>query len=95
MLRVDAEETVSSDRNPILSDIEGTDALLVRGTIYKHYLNQLNFRGHPYSEQGFYLTSSYWIHHAHNIYLQYGTDFGIQTKREEGNPSSRVHSFIL
>ena len=28
-------------------------------------------------EQGFQMFSWYWIGHAHNIYLQYGTDFGI------------------
>lgn len=77
LLKADAEEAVSSDSAPVLSYIEGKDALLVRDTIFKHYLNQLNFRGHPYSEQGFYLTSSFWVYHAHNIYLQYGTDFGI------------------
>ena len=33
--------------------------------------------GHPYEEQGFQLFWNYWIGHAHNIFLQYGTDFGI------------------
>lgn len=53
------------------------DAVLVRKTIYKNYLNNLNLIGHKQDEQGFQLTSVYWIGHAHNIYLQYATDFGI------------------
>lgn len=53
------------------------DDFLVRGTIYKYYFTHLNWRGHPYEEQGFQLTRYYWIGHAHNIFLQYGTDFGI------------------
>ncbi|MBQ4536040.1 MAG: O-antigen ligase family protein [Lachnospiraceae bacterium] len=53
------------------------DTILTRKTIYSHYINELNWTGHPYEEQGFQLTPIYWIGHAHNIYLQYGTDFGI------------------
>lgn len=53
------------------------DDVTVRGTIYKIYASRLNWWGHPYEEQGFQLVSDYWIGHAHNIYLQYGTDFGI------------------
>lgn len=49
----------------------------VRKAIYKYYIDHLNLFGHPYSEQGFQLWPTYWIGHAHNIYLQYGTDFGI------------------
>lgn len=33
--------------------------------------------GHTQDDQGFQLFSWYWIGHAHNIYLQYATDFGI------------------
>ena len=32
---------------------------------------------HTQADQGFQLTYFYWIGHAHNIYLQYATDFGI------------------
>lgn len=53
------------------------DPLLTRGSIYKYYFTHLNLFGHPRSEQGFQLTPVYWIGHAHNIFLQYGTDFGI------------------
>lgn len=63
---------------PVLSDEQGTDSFLVRKTIYTYYAKRLNFRGHPESEQGFQLTETYHIGHAHNIFLQYGTDFGIQ-----------------
>lgn len=53
------------------------DSFAVRSTIYKYYFTHLNWRGYPYEEQGFQLTRYYWIGHAHNIFLQYGTDFGI------------------
>lgn len=56
---------------------EYTDPFLVRKTIYSHYLANLNLVGHTQSDQGFQLTYSYWIGHAHNIYLQFATDFGI------------------
>lgn len=65
-------------QTPVLSDEQGTDSFLVRKTIYTYYAKRLNFRGHPESEQGFQLTENYHIGHAHNIFLQYGTDFGIQ-----------------
>lgn len=72
-----AQEEDSRIAAAILQPEQETDTLLVRGIIYKHYLTHLNWRGHPYEEQGFQLTRYYWIGHAHNIYLQYGTDFGI------------------
>lgn len=56
---------------------QARDSILVRKTIYKYYIEHLNLWGHPYSEQGFRLIPNYWIGHAHNIYLQYGTDFGV------------------
>lgn len=56
---------------------EYTDPFLVRKTIYSHYLANLNLVGHTQSDQGFQLTYAYWIGHAHNIYLQFATDFGI------------------
>ena len=37
----------------------------------------MNFRGHPDSEQGFQILPDHRIGHAHNIYLQWGVDFGI------------------
>lgn len=54
-----------------------SDSLMVRGTIYQYYFRHLNLFGHRSDEQGFQLTPTYWIGHAHDIYLQYGTDFGI------------------
>lgn len=56
---------------------EYMNPFLVRKTIYSHYLNNLNLRGHVQSDQGFQLAYFYWIGHAHNIYLQYATDFGV------------------
>lgn len=77
LLQVDAAGTDLADMEPVLTMEQGTDSLLVRGNIYKYYFQHLNLWGHPYEEQGFQLTAKYWIPHAHNIFLQYGTDFGI------------------
>lgn len=67
----------SPENSAVLTVEEGLDSLLVRKNIYAYYLKHLNLTGHTYAEQGFQLTPIYWIGHAHNIYLQYGTDFGI------------------
>lgn len=77
LLKTDAAEASAADMEPLLDREQGTDSLLVRGSIYKYFFQRLNMRGHPYEEQGFQLTPTYWVPHAHNIYLQYGTDFGI------------------
>lgn len=61
----------------VLTREEAENGILVRKTIYGHYFKNLNLWGHPYEEQGFQLHPTYWIGHAHNIFLQYGTDFGI------------------
>lgn len=70
-------ETDPREATAVLTYEEGLDGVLVRKTIYQYYASHLNLWGHPYEEQGFQLTPTYWIGHAHNIYLQYGTDFGI------------------
>lgn len=64
-------------KTPVLTSEEGTDAFLVRKTIYKQYWKDLTLWGRKQSEQGFQLRVGYWIGHAHNIYLQYGVDFGV------------------
>lgn len=51
--------------------------LETRGKIYRYYFDHLNLTGHPYSEQGFQFLPTYWIGHAHDLFLQWGTDFGI------------------
>jgi len=51
--------------------------LETRGAIYRYYFNHLNWTGHLYSEQGFQYLPWYWIGHAHDLFLQWGTDFGI------------------
>jgi hypothetical protein len=76
LLKVEAAED-SGQKTAVLEVWQGYDSILVRKTIYTYYFKHLNLLGHPYEEQGFQLTASYWIGHAHNIYLQYGTDFGI------------------
>lgn len=68
---------IPANKIPVLQPEQDTDTLLVRSTIYKYYISQLNLFGHPYSEQGFQLHQYYWVGHAHNIFLQYGTDFGV------------------
>ena len=71
-------EELPPNKVPVLSEEQETDnSILLRRIIYGYYFRHLNFRGHPYEEQGFQLTQTYWITHAHNLYLQYGTDFGI------------------
>lgn len=77
VLKVDAEEVIPANKKPVLTYEEGRDNFLMRSTIYRYYLSNLNFRGYPYEEQGFQLTPGFWVYHAHDIYLQYGTDFGI------------------
>lgn len=77
LMKVSAAEALPANKIPVLEQSQGDDGFLVRSTIYKYYWRHLNFRGHPYEEQGFQLLEHYWIGHAHNIYLQYGTDFGI------------------
>lgn len=67
----------AGNKIPVLTYEESLDGLLVRSTIYKYYFSHLNWNGHPYEEQGFKIVEGYWIGHAHNIFLQYGTDFGI------------------
>lgn len=62
-----------------LNDIDPNkeDTLLYRKHIYRYYLHYLNLMGYRATEQGFQLLPTYWIGHAHNIYLQCGLDFGI------------------
>ena len=62
---------------PILSAEYYNDSFLIRKTIYQYFWNNLNLRGHTSEEIGFQLFTWYWIGHAHNIYLQFGTQFGI------------------
>lgn len=73
----DNVEEIPENMIPVLTYEEYKDSFLVRSTIYQYYLTRLNFWGHPYEEQGFMLRADYWIGHAHNIFLQYGTDFGV------------------
>lgn len=60
-----------------MSYTEADNSTLIRKTIYMHYLRELNFWGHTRENQGFQMFANYWIGHAHNIYLQYATDFGL------------------
>lgn len=56
---------------------EYQDAFVTRSTIYKYFWGELNWRGHKNEEIGFRMMEYYWIGHAHNIFLQFGTNFGI------------------
>ena len=71
-----AGEILSSNKIPVL-DSDGDNAFAVRYTIYKWYWDHLSLRGMPYDEQGFQLTADHWIQDTHNIYLDYGNNFGI------------------
>ena len=62
---------------PVLEDSQSGNGYLIRKTIYKYFWENLNFTGHTSEEIGFQLFTFYWIGHAHNIYLQFGTQFGI------------------
>lgn len=65
------------DKIPLLpEDAESSDPILIRYTIYKWYFDHLSLRGSRYDEQGFQLTESHWIQDTHNIYLDYGINFG-------------------
>lgn len=75
-----AEPTATPDPRieaAVLTHEQAADSYIVRSTIYKYYFTHLKLWGQPYEEQGFQITPTYWIGHAHNIFLQYGTDFGI------------------
>lgn len=61
---------------PALTPMEAGNSLVVRYTIYKWYFTHLSWRGMPYEEQGFQLTEAHWIQDTHNIYLDYGINFG-------------------
>lgn len=62
---------------PRLAEELKEDGYAIRSTIYKTFFDSLNLRGYPADEIGFQLTSDFWVYHAHNIFLQYGIQFGI------------------
>ena len=62
---------------PRLEEQYGADGFKIRATIYKTFFETLNLRGHNSKEIGFQLTEDFWVYHAHNIYLQFGAQFGI------------------
>jgi len=68
--------TIDEDKVPALTAEEAANAFTVRYTIYKWYIDHLSLRGMPYDEQGFQLTEEQWIQDTHNIYLDYGINFG-------------------
>lgn len=70
------ESEMDPDLNPALSDEEFGNSFLVRYTIYRWFFTHMTLRGMPYKDQGFQLTAGYWVQHAHNIYLDYGINFG-------------------
>ena len=75
---VETHAAALEDREiPVLDEQQGRDSLLVRTTIYRTFWEGLNFTGHNSEEIGFQLTETFWVYHAHSIYLQFGTQFGI------------------
>lgn len=80
VMRARASELPEEDPRIAAAVIRGadeSDGLLVRKTIYRIYFSRLNLMGHSQADQGFQLMKHYWCGHAHDIYLQYGTDFGV------------------
>lgn len=79
-LQISTEDTanpdIDPDKIPVLTYEESRNAFVVRGTIYKWYFLHLSLRGMPYNEQGFQLTEDHWIQDTHDIYLDYGINFG-------------------
>ncbi len=73
------EEVLPPNKIPVLTMEEKLNGFLARTTIYKYYLERLELFGQPYEEQGFLLAPNSWIGHAHNIFLQFATDFGVVT----------------
>jgi len=69
-------EAEGSKKTPALTSREAANSIVVRMTIYEWYFTHLSWRGMPYDEQGFQLTESHWIQDTHNIYLDYGINFG-------------------
>lgn len=73
----DYSQETNPNKIPILTgNDDETNSILVRYTIYKWYFTHLSLRGMPYDEQGFQLTKTHWIQDTHNIYLDYGINFG-------------------
>lgn len=62
---------------PLYEDRKDMDGLQERRLIYDYFFTRLNMCGYKANEIGFQLLSDYWVGHAHNIYLQFGTQFGI------------------
>lgn len=71
-----SSEQKTTVKTPALTDTEAANSLLVRQAIYEWYFSHLSLRGMPYDEQGFQLTTDHWIQDTHNIYLDYGINFG-------------------
>ncbi len=63
--------------HPLLDKSQGGDSIAIRSTIYRYFWKNLNWRGHTADEIGVQLLPGYWVGHAHNIFLQFGTNFGI------------------
>lgn len=76
-LKLSGSENDNSKKTPALTESQAKNVFLVRYTIYMWYINHLSMRGMPYNEQGFQLTEDHWIQDTHDIYLDYGINFGI------------------
>lgn len=74
-------EEAPAASEPTPSPEDGTpvksNSVTARFTIYRHYLSQLNLRGHADSENGVQVSKNYFAPHAHNVILQYAFNYGI------------------
>lgn len=75
-IEVAADMETDPNKIPLLSMNESESDILVRKTIYEWYFKHLSLRGSPFDEQGFQLNEKHWIQNTHNIYLDYGINFG-------------------
>lgn len=77
VLEVKAAELADKEEIAVFKTGDSPSGTESRMAIYRHFASELNLWGHPAEEQGLQLTPTYWVAHAHNIYLQYGSDFGV------------------
>lgn len=65
--------------HPLYIEGEANNTYSARIGIWKEYFNRLNVIGHKIEEPHFWLTESYYILHAHNIFLEFAYNFGAVT----------------
>lgn len=62
---------------PMMPGLASNESIAIRKQIYKFYAGHLNWTGHTNAEFRCWVTEEFYIEHAHNLFLQYGYQFGI------------------